>query len=66
MKCKDCGLPFTECEEHLGICCDCFDERWGMLPHQRLYLRPGASPEIVARHKKYWEMIASIKENKNK
>ena len=46
--CADCGIPLehTGCHDpeaagsHPGLCCDCFDERWGMPDWQRLNPRP--------------------------
>lgn len=33
-KCKDCGIEYTlsleHNREHPQLCCDCYDEGWGM------------------------------------
>lgn len=47
MTCKDCGLPLElkcmESGDHPGLCCDCFDEGWGMPATQRTRPRPPAA-----------------------
>lgn len=49
MTCKDCGLPLEpkcmESGDHPGLCCDCFDEGWGMPATQRTRPRPATDPK---------------------
>lgn len=58
MNCKDCGLPLTilagpnagqpltpeHLREHSGLCCDCFDEGFGLPAGQRTRSRPESRP----------------------
>lgn len=51
---------------HTGICCDCYDEGCGAPAYTRSNLRPGASAELVASHKNYWEDVARRKKKQGK
>jgi hypothetical protein len=51
---------------HPNMCCDCFDQLFGMDNHLRTRLRPDSTPEDHAKHATYWQWIAEKKARKKK